>query len=118
MEDKDIEDFLKYPEEFWQYIDIRTIIVDSHIPEEREFYGVNLKMSNNKLSDIKVFVPEIINLETALINIHEFRIAYNLYQELGNAISKEDSWYELSGKESVKEFKKSYFKNKCRNIFK
>ena len=44
-------------------------------------FGVeNIKQDNNCLIDIKVFVPNVINLETAVINVHEFKHAYDLWK--------------------------------------
>ena len=105
---EDIINFLNYPNEFWNYIHDRYYIVDSTSKTEKDFYGVNMKTKDNILTDIKVFVPYIINLETALVNIHEFKHAYDLYKLLGKKIDIDDSLHEKNAKELELKFKSEY----------
>ena len=116
--DSDIESFLGYPKDFWDYVDSgsRTIVLDSHV-EEKDFYGANLKIDNDKLVDLKIFVPYIVNLETALVNVHVFKNAYDLYK-LGCAIKYDDLEYEMLGFEKEKEFKERYMPIKRLTMFK
>ena len=118
LKDEEIENYLGYPKEFWDYIDVRTIIIDSHIPEENDFCGINLKIDKDILVDIKVFVPDIVNLETALINIYYFNNAYDLYCRLGQKVDVNEENYRVMGQKKVEEFKTKYLKNKCSYMFK
>lgn len=105
----DVKNFLGYEEEFWKYIEKRVLLIDSHIQEDNEFFGVNMKFDDNQcLSDIKVFVPKIINLETALVNVHEFHHAYCLYKLLGCSITDSCDCYEKMAKDCENLFQKEY----------
>lgn len=106
---KDIMDYLHYPIDFWEYIMPRISLRDSHIPEHRFFYLVNIKVdTEDNIVDMHVGVPAIVNLETALVNIHEFRHAYDLYQLLGHPLPKEEEEYEKDAREEEKKFIKKY----------
>ena len=84
LKDEDIKLFLNYPNTFWEFISSRTKYLNNYI-ENRDFYGVYPKFDfNSCLIDIKIIIPKIINLATALINIHEFKHAYDLYNILGS----------------------------------
>jgi hypothetical protein len=117
LNENDIKEFLNYPDEFWKYVDERTTIVDSYFEEEKEFYGVNIKTNNNCIDDMKVFVPEIINLETALVNVHEYTHAYNLYEILGKEMMS-DLEYENLAKLQEEKFVKEQIPKKYQKIFK
>lgn len=117
LNESDIEEFFLYPKEFWDYIDVRTIILDSHLEEEKDFWGINLKMDGEKLVDLKVFVPDVVNLETALVNVHEFKNAYELYRRLGQTINESDTYYEIMGRDSEKKFKGEYMVKKRQQMF-
>ena len=110
LKDKDIKVFLNYPNIFWDFISTRTKYLNNYM-EFRDFYGVYPKFDlNNYLIDVKVIVPRIINLATALINIHEFKHAYDLYNILGNKLLKEDIFYENEAIKKEQQFIKYYLK--------
>ena len=105
---EDIKIFLNYPNEFWDYINPKTKKIDSKIPGNEIFYATLLKFDNNgRVIDIMVMVPYIIDVETACINIHEFKHAYDMYKLLNQYVDEKDSAYE---EEAIKLEKK--FKNK------
>lgn len=107
----EIKEFLKFPDEFWNYIKNRIIYIDSSISDSEFFYNTLMKFDReNKLIDIKVIVPYAIDLKTTLVNIHEFKHAYDLYLNLGKTIDNEEK-YEDSAVEMEKEFVKKYKKN-------
>ena len=115
---EDIKKFLGYEEEFWEYIQKRILFIDSHFEEDRDFYGVNIKLDDNQcLKDIKVFVPNIINLSTALVNVHEFNHAYCLYKRLGYSICESDDFYEEVAKNCEKMFEEDYLVKKYKRDF-
>lgn len=105
----DIKSFLNYPDAFWQYVDQRVTYVDSHIEGHDKFYSTLMRFDDNDcLIDIKVIVPYIIDLKTALVNVHEFKHAYDLYNLLGNPVNEHDSIYEQDAREVEKSFVKEY----------
>ena len=105
---EDIVSYLGYPADFWNYIASRISIRDSHIEEHKFFYLVNVKCdSQNHIVDMHVGVPAIINLETALVNIHEFKHAYDLYRRIGEVFEEEEQ-YEEDAREEEKVFVKEY----------
>lgn len=79
-----IEAFFAYDDAFWHYLKSKTSKIDSHHPNARCFYGVYPDYdSSGILSGMSVVVPIIIDMATALINVHEFRHAFELYEHLG-----------------------------------
>lgn len=102
-----VKAFLNYPEEFWIFISSRIIYVDSTIPGNEIFYNTFMKFdSQNKLQDIKVMIPSIIDLNTALITTHELKHAYDLYLRLGQEIDEEHESFEEDAIAVEKEFVK------------
>ena len=109
LSNDEIKEFLNYKDEFWKYINPRVRIVDSHSNKKNIIYETVMHFdSNNKLDDIRVYVPKIVNLKTALINIHEFKHAYDLYNNLGKSIPEDINPYEISARELEEEFVKKY----------
>ena len=104
---KDIIKYLDYSPEFWEYILPRTTRID-----EESFYQVNIKCD---AQEIRVFVPNIINLETAKINIHEFKHAYDMYRILGIPYFKDD--YEASARKEEEKFENDYVHQKVKKYF-
>lgn len=107
----DIKNHLGYEKKFWNWVDNKVYIVDSKEEEDKDFYGVNIKCNSKKIEDIKVFVPKIINLETALVNVHEFKHAYDLWKLIGKEMVY-DEYYENSARECENEFKNKYLVKK------
>lgn len=113
---KDIIKFLKLPRKFIKFME-KDSFRSYELSEEEDksfFYGVNYKEDENgSLSDIKLIVPTIMDLKTALINISEYHKAYELYQRLGKRL--EDTEIEeilKTSKEFEDEFKKEFQKRK------
>lgn len=102
----DVKNFLNYSEHFWTYIKSKIRIINQEqdkcmVPE------VIMKFDdNNCLIDIRVIVPEIVDLKTTLINVHEFQHAYDLYLLLGQPIPYSDEYYEDLAKKKENEFQK------------
>lgn len=108
---EDIKIYLSYPDSFWQFIKDKTLTIKSENLKNYDngFYGVLIKCDeNNNLVSFKIIVPEIVNLATVLINIHEYKHAYDLYQLLGMPINETDPIYEESAKEVENDFVKCY----------
>ncbi len=94
IDEDDILAYLKVSKEFMDFInehDLRTIYIDYNKENEREFIGINYKLDENDiLKDIKIFVPSIIDLNTALIYCHIVSSAFELYKLLGKKVTPED----------------------------
>ncbi len=113
---EDVKAYLGYPEEFWHYIEPKISYRDHHQEAHHFFYLVNIKCDRDeRVMDMHVGVPKIINLETALINIHEFRHAYDLYQLLGQTLPKQEQEYEVDAQEEEKNFVKKYVYQKLKD---
>ena len=109
-----VKEFLNYPEEFWNYIEDKTAYLDNNIEENQAFYSVLMKFDeDNNLTDMRVYVPIINNLSTALINIHEFKHAYDIYLKLGQKIINEEE-LELVASKKEEEFIREYVKSKIK----
>lgn len=109
-----IKDFFNYPNSFFEYMNSRTWLLDSMSIEEMSFCGINVKEVNNSIADLKLFVPKIIDLETAIINIHEYRRAYEIYKRIGKEFS--DTKYIEEANQTVEEFKKEYILKRSNEI--
>lgn len=115
---RDIQAFLDYPDEFWDYISDRILYADSYFDEEKDFYGVYIQTDKDEcVTNIKVIVPHIINLETALVQVHEFQHAYSLYQILGSKIVMDDNEYEQEARKYEADFQEKYMVKKYEEIF-
>lgn len=94
INENDVLDFLNISDDFLDFVNentLKTIYVDYNLEREREFIGVNYKLDeNSSLKDIKIFVPNIIDLNTALIFTHTCYSAYALYQRLGITITEDE----------------------------
>lgn len=92
--EKDIIHFLGLSKEFGDYlnlVDERIIYIDHNFEDDRDFYGVNYKLDNEgKISDLKLFIPIVINLETALIFTELVNNAQELYNYIGKTITDEE----------------------------
>lgn len=94
IDEDDVLDYLHVSKEFMEFIneqDLRTIYVNYNDELEREFIGVNYKLDENGLlKDLKLFVPTIIDLNTALIYCHTVSSAFELFKLLGKKVTPED----------------------------
>lgn len=115
---EDIKKFLNYPKEFWDYAESRIRRVDSTDERNKYFYSTLMKFDDdNNLIDMLILVPYIINLETSLVNVHEFKHAYDLYNLLGSKISEDTKIYEDAAIKKEEEFSKKYILNKINAVF-
>ncbi len=106
LTEKEIKKFLNFPKDFWNYVSKRITEVD-----DPTFYGVHYKMNNDEIvEDIKILVPEITNLQTAKVYIHEMKHAFDLYSMLGQEYINED--YEESARDLEKDFENKYLVKK------
>lgn len=104
-----IKNFLSFPEDFWIYITPKIRFVDSLGDEKEIIYEALMHFDlNDCLDDIRVFVPFVINLKTALICIHEFKHAYDLFNLLGKKVLILDDIFEKDARDKENEFIKKY----------
>lgn len=106
-----LKKYLNYEEPFYELLKDKTVII-----EDKEFYGLYIKLDNDKVSDLKLYIPYINNLETLLINIHEYDHAYRVYLQIGKCY--EDIDYETLAKQKETDFLENIFMNEYKRIFK
>ena len=95
-----------YSEEFFDFIKNKVHVIPSNTSVD--WYGCFPILDNNKIKDIRLLVPQIVNDRTLLINIHEYYHALELFNELGTVY--EERREERENK--AKEIEKKYIKNK------
>ena len=106
---EEIIDFLGYPQEFWDYLKPRMREVDPWVEENKYFWKTFLKFDDNKiLCDMRVCVPGIVNIQTACVNVHEFKHAYDMYKLLGQEVDEENPKYEDDARRMEKIFCDEY----------
>lgn len=110
LTEKEVDSYLNYPEAFTTYIKSRILYVKGI-----EWYGVYPQIQNNKVVNIKVLVPNVVDIKTAMIYVHEMTHAYDMYTLLESEYVEKN--YEEKAKESEKVFKESYFKQKVLTLF-
>lgn len=107
-----IKEFLGYEEDFWKYVESKTAYLDSYLEKSKDFYGVLINTDDDdNIKDIRVYVPIIVDLFTALVNVHEFKHAHDLYQSIGKKYGSEEE-YEKSARNLEVEFQKKYMFNR------
>lgn len=81
---KNIKEFLGFEDEFWAYIKEFEYSIEIS-PEEAEnvAYVLPLHDSNNIVSGIRMLIPEVVDLSTALIAIKCYIKAHDIYCALG-----------------------------------
>ena len=86
-----VKDFFKqqniYNEDFFEYVKDKTVIFPYDTP--LSWFGCFPIIKDGILKDIRLAVPEIINEQNLLVNLHEYYHAYELYNEL-NQIYEEN----------------------------
>lgn len=108
---EDVVSFLGYPEEFWNYVFPRLKIVDPTVQGNEVFYVTLLKFdSMGRVIDIRVMVPEIIDLKTASINVHELKHAYDIFRKLNQYVDESDPMFETNAIKMEKNFQKKIMK--------
>lgn len=111
-----LQDYFKYPQEFWSYMQNRTIVLNDGI-DDYDFIGVYPKLDkDNHILAIKMYIPQIIDLQTMLVTIHEYNHAYMLYFQLGEKMQNYD--YEALAKGEEARFLETYFEPAYQRIFK
>ena len=106
-----IDDIIKY----YKNDSIKELLKDAkiyncNISTGMPFYGCFPIIENNKLIKIKICIPKVIDLKTALVNIHELKHGLDLLPQLNDTYQNLD--YETSAQNEEKKFIKTYVRNK------
>lgn len=108
----DVKNYLNYGNDFWNYIKDKTKVIKnpySNYDLKMNYYGIWYDFNEDKeITKLIICIPEIIDLKTAQIAIHEFRHAHDIYS--GNI--KEDYILEEFAKQEKNKFKNDYLKKR------
>jgi len=67
--------------------------------DDLSFYGIFPEIEHGILRKIRMVVPKVHNLKTALINVHEFRHVFDLYELIGKEYPEDNDFEERARKE-------------------
>ena len=108
----DVKNYLNYGNDFWNYIKDKTKVIKnpySNYDLKMNYYDIWYDFNEDKeITKLIICIPEIVDLKTAQIAIHEFRLAYDIYS--GNI--KEDYILEEFAKQEEDKFKNDYLKKR------
>ncbi len=93
---ENIKEFLNFEEEFWTFIKSQEYIIE--VPYEEAInctYVIPLTDKEGNISDIRMMLPKVIDLDTALLAIKLYCKAYGLYKCLGKKQDVENDLYSL-----------------------
>ncbi len=108
----DVKNYLDYENNFWNYVEDKIKFIKSpYIDFDLKilYYGVWYELDENKnLKKMVICIPEIVDLKTAQIAIHEFRHAHDIFT--GNI--KNNSKLEEIARHEEDRFKNEYLAKK------
>lgn len=104
---KDLYRYYENIEDF-NYVIAKTTFLDIDTEKGMPFFGCYPKIEDGIITDIKIYVPEIYNLKSMLINIHEFNHGLLLYLYINKEYPNFD--FEKYAKDEETKFIKSYVK--------
>ncbi len=108
----DVKNYLDYENSFWNYVEDKIkFIKNPYIDFDLKvlYYGVWYDLDENKnLKRLVICIPEIVDLKTAQIAIHEFRHAHDIFT--GNI--KNNSELEEIARHEEDRFKNEYLAKK------
>lgn len=112
-----LKEYFQFPEEFWNYIENKTIILDEGIEDGEDFIGVYHRLDKNDiLLDIKLYLPRITDMKTLLMNVQLINHAYLLY--IQKRIQMKEMDYSKESEIEQQEFLETYFEPVYKRIFK
>lgn len=89
--------------EFLKYIQARTLKLPSST--QKEWFGCfPITTKDNILKEVRLMVPELENMDSLLVNIHEYTHAFELYNLLGTYYNEERENREERAKQKEKEY--------------
>ena len=104
----DINKYFVNEREALDYIRKHLVVLKSK--QEDNIYGIYPEVEMSILQDYRLCVPMIRDLSTALINVHGYKRAIDLYPYLNKRIPSIN--FEEAAKEAEKSFVKDYVRNK------
>ena len=109
-----LKEFLGFEEEFWSYIkDIEySIEVPLNIAEEMTYVTAILD-ENRNVAGIKMLIPEVIDLGTALLAIKLYHRAYDLYKMIGKEYDNQQNYEYI---ESQDRYQNRYLLRKSQSL--
>ena len=111
---EDIKKYLGYDDDFWSYIKNKIKFIKKPYLDydlKMHYYGVWYEFNERKeLTKLIICIPEIVDLKTAQIAIHEFRHAHDIY----TSKIQEDSILEDIAKQEEDKFKTDYLKKRIK----
>lgn len=112
---ENIKEFLGYEDEFWEFLKMRdtsNLKTTYEIAKEIS-YVVPIYDENGILVDIKMFIPKVCDLKTALLCIKQYQRVYSLYKYIGKTYICDDGEENLQNK-----FETSYLSKKAKLFLK
>ena len=85
-----IKSFLGYEDEFWVFVnktDYKTMEAQIDLAEKLT-YVAPIYDKNDIVVDVKFYVPEVIDLPTALLAIQTYQRIYDIYKHIGKKIDE------------------------------
>ena len=82
---KAIKEFLGYEEEFWQHIkeDNNSTLRTHHEGVVNMAYAIPITNTDGTVNRVRMYIPEIADLDGALLAIKTYQKAYQIYKSIG-----------------------------------
>lgn len=88
--EESLREFLGYEQEFFDYIKERKKVVNSsHEVNSHECFVYPLHNDEMVLTDLRMVIPKVVDLDSAILAIRLYKKAYNIYLRLGQPYKKE-----------------------------
>ncbi len=85
-----LKEFLGFEEDFWQFISDKVSIVDTSVEiMEKVAYATPVYDENGFVVSLKIMLPKVFNLESALLAIDIYKKAYEIYKMIGKKLDSE-----------------------------
>lgn len=109
-----LKDFLGYEEEFWAFIKDKTKKVDTSFEiMEKMTYAIPIYDGNGIIVSVQLMLPQVYNLESALLAIKIYKKAYEIYKMIGKSFDAE----QLSEATDLQDtYKKEYLPRKAKDM--
>lgn len=104
---QDIRKFLGYEEEFWQHIEIddKASLKARYDNAANLAYATAILNSDGTVNRVKMYIPEIADLNSALLAIKTYQKAYSIYKSIGKIY---DSSKQVSADKEIERFQEEY----------
>lgn len=85
LTEKDLDCYYQ-KEDAYYYLKERAKVWNSSVEKGKGYFGLFTEDDGEMIKEIKLCVPKITNLETMLVNVHEFKHGISLYPYIGSLI--------------------------------